>query len=695
MSVSKELTDKFANALQSSTAPTLKKAYIKKVDNDVTVCTSWSQTNYQLNKKHEFNMIYSLTAENMLKRNISFPIPMKSYELETASPTAKYSAGILKQKNQETLKEEFILEIWCRTGIVDTLNLSAFDQHGIVHSDIVFGSLSWSQDETKLVYVAEKKKQKSVSFFEQKKKESRSEESDKNEGEKYLFEESWGEQLTEVINPVICILNIKEQKLKIIENIPADVSPAQPVFRGNDVIVFEGIKTTPFRLGRIYCENRESQIYSVKAEDSSPATTLITSSHKCTSYCPRVSPNGETVLFLHKKLREDGDAHRNAENVVIYNFQKLSMIEIEKFQYNEESSFIFVHSLPSFCWFNDNIHVALACFSQFKRFLCVLNTDTQKVVLKYECNAYFGVYADLVLTSYMKLDSKNCILQVSTLNEVIKEEGHEKEDFNIHEFVDNNIISYGVIPRECQMVNGKHPIILWPHGGPHSVFTDIYSAYAAAFCKLGFAVILTNYRGSTSDTAESLYSLPGNVGLQDVQDVKKVLELFLGQFNSKCDSKNIFMFGGSHGGFLTAHHVGQFPSLYRAAVLRNPVIDVSTMSGSTDIIDWNYFEAGISYHQNNLPNSESISKMLEKSPIIYIKNIKAPILLCIGLKDARVPPSQGTIYYKLLKANNKQVKMLAYPNDCHPLSTVETEGNVFVNVCKWFYENAASMDYKS
>ena len=460
MSVSKELTDKFANALQSSTAPALKKAYIKKVDNDVTVCTSWSQTNYQLNKKHEFNMIYSLTAENMLKRNISFPIPMKSYELETASPTAKYSAGILKQKNQETLKEEFILEIWCRTGIVDTLNLSAFDQHGIVHSDIVFGSLSWSQDETKLVYVAEKKKQKSVSFFEQKKKESRSEESDKNEGEKYLFEESWGEQLTEVINPVICILNIKEQKLKIIENIPADVSPAQPVFRGNDVIVFEGIKTTPFRLGRIYCENRESQIYSVKAEDSSPATTLITSSHKCTSYCPRVSPNGETVLFLHKKLREDGDAHRNAENVVIYNFQKLSMIEIEKFQYNEESSFIFVHSLPSFCWFNDNIHVALACFSQFKRFLCVLNTDTQKVVLKYECNAYFGVYADLVLTSYMKLDSKNCILQVSTLNEVIKEEGHEKEDFNIHEFVDNNIISYGIIPRECQMVNGKHPIIL-------------------------------------------------------------------------------------------------------------------------------------------------------------------------------------------------------------------------------------------
>ena len=90
------------------------------------------------------------------------------------------------------------------------------------------------------------------------------------------------------------------------------------------------------------------------------------------------------------------------------------MINIEKFELSEESFSIFVHSLPSFCWFKDNVHVAVACFSQFKRYLCVLNTDTQKVVLKYQCNTYFGVYSNLVLTSFMKLDSKNCILQLST-----------------------------------------------------------------------------------------------------------------------------------------------------------------------------------------------------------------------------------------------------------------------------------------
>lgn len=37
------------------------------------------------------------------------------------------------------------------------------------------------------------------------------------------------------------------------------------------------------------------------------------------------------------------------------------------------------------------------------------------------------------------------------------------------------------------------------------------------------------------------------------------------------------MIGGSHGGFLTGHLVGQQPQRFKAAVLRNPVCDLSLM----------------------------------------------------------------------------------------------------------------------
>ena len=48
--------------------------------------------------------------------------------------------------------------------------------------------------------------------------------------------------------------------------------------------------------------------------------------------------------------------------------------------------------------------------------------------------------------------------------------------------------------------------------------------------------------------------------------------------------------GGSHGGLLTGHLVGQHPSRFRCGVLRNPVLDISAMVHMTDIPDWCYVE---------------------------------------------------------------------------------------------------------
>ena len=44
--------------------------------------------------------------------------------------------------------------------------------------------------------------------------------------------------------------------------------------------------------------------------------------------------------------------------------------------------------------------------------------------------------------------------------------------------------------------------------------------------------------------------------------------------------------GGSHGGLLTGHLVGQHPTRFRCASLRNPVMDVSAMIHLSDIPDW-------------------------------------------------------------------------------------------------------------
>jgi hypothetical protein len=56
------------------------------------------------------------------------------------------------------------------------------------------------------------------------------------------------------------------------------------------------------------------------------------------------------------------------------------------------------------------------------------------------------------------------------------------------------------------------PLIVYPHGGPHSHFTDSYSLALRFFVLCGFQVLLVNYRGSTGYSKASLESLPGKIG---------------------------------------------------------------------------------------------------------------------------------------------------------------------------------------
>ena len=64
------------------------------------------------------------------------------------------------------------------------------------------------------------------------------------------------------------------------------------------------------------------------------------------------------------------------------------------------------------------------------------------------------------------------------------------------------------------------PLVVFPHGGPHVAIPADYLVWPVCLAALGFAVLLVNYRGSMGFGQRSIYSLPGKVGKQDVQDVQ-------------------------------------------------------------------------------------------------------------------------------------------------------------------------------
>lgn len=232
----------------------------------------------------------------------------------------------------------------------------------------------------------------------------------------------------------------------------------------------------------------------------------------------------------------------------------------------------------------------------------------------------------------------------------------------------------------------KSPLVVNIHGGPHAHFAADWNATAAALTKLGFAVLMVNYRGSTGFGQDAIESLLGNVGSQDVKDVHRAVLCTL-QNETTLDPDRVAVMGGSHGGFLACHLVGQYPDFYRACAARNPVINAATLLGTSDIVDWRYSSVGIQYAFDQLPTSQSLISMLEKSPIIHAAQIRAPVLLMLGGRDRRVSPHQGLELYRALKSRNTLVRLLWYSDEGHSLSKVNTQSDCFFNIVLWFKEH--------
>ncbi|KAH9330828.1 hypothetical protein KI387_002936, partial [Taxus chinensis] len=200
-------------------------------------------------------------------------------------------------------------------------------------------------------------------------------------------------------------------------------------------------------------------------------------------------------------------------------------------------------------------------------------------------------------------------------------------------FVSSKCFENSERQEESTIEQACNPLIVVLHGGPHSTSLTSYSRAYTFLSSLGFNLLHVNYRGSLGFGEEALQSLPGSIGRQDVGDVLNAIDLVIGK--QLANPTNIAVLGGSHGGFLTTHLIGQAPDRFVAAAVRNPVCNLSLMVGTTDIPDWCYVETYGKDGKNaytEAPTTEDLNAFYHKSPISHIskeKRIKG-ITLAIG-----------------------------------------------------------------
>lgn len=78
------------------------------------------------------------------------------------------------------------------------------------------------------------------------------------------------------------------------------------------------------------------------------------------------------------------------------------------------------------------------------------------------------------------------------------------------------------------------------------------------------------------------------------------------------------------------------------------------------------------------PNAALMADMLEKSPISHVNAVRAPVLIALGAKDRRCPPSGGTEYYYALHSRGVKSR---YNAPARPPSAPSAANSMVVAHC--------------
>jgi dipeptidyl aminopeptidase/acylaminoacyl peptidase len=223
--------------------------------------------------------------------------------------------------------------------------------------------------------------------------------------------------------------------------------------------------------------------------------------------------------------------------------------------------------------------------------------------------------------------------------------------------------------------DASNPALVLPHGGPTGQVQDTWSPHVAALVSRGYVCIAPNVRGSTGygmDFQKANYQDLGGGDLKDEVYATKFLTA-----TGYVDAKKIGITGGSYGGFMTLMAIGKTPGIWAAGVELYGIINWMTMLQHQD--------PGLQQYEKSLLGDPLKDKAVydAASPITYIHNVNAPLLVLQGDNDPRVPKEEAVQVVDLLKQDGKTVEAHYYPNEGHGFAKRENQIDSIRRTVEW------------
>lgn len=252
------------------------------------------------------------------------------------------------------------------------------------------------------------------------------------------------------------------------------------------------------------------------------------------------------------------------------------------------------------------------------------------------------------------------IRQMSDLNETLMSSYHVAIPNLIPDSDEDGIDGWALLPEDFDS-SRKYPVILDIHGGPRTVYGEVFFHEMQYWTALGYVVLFCNPRGSDG-RGDEFADIRGKYGTIDYEDIMAFLERCLERMPN-LDRNRIGVTGGSYGGFMCNWIVGHSERFAACATQRS----ISNWLSFYGVSDIGYFFA-TDQNDTDTFGQAGFMKLWEHSPMRTVNSVKTPTLIIHSAEDYRCPLEQGLQWFTALKDRDVDCEMILFHEETHELS---------------------------
>lgn len=205
----------------------------------------------------------------------------------------------------------------------------------------------------------------------------------------------------------------------------------------------------------------------------------------------------------------------------------------------------------------------------------------------------------------------------------------------------------------------RYPAILDIHGGPKTVYSDVFYNEMQYWANQGYFVFFANPRGSDGK-GNGFSDIRGQYGSIDYDDLMAFTDQVL-KNHPEIDEAQLFVTGGSYGGFMTNWIIGH-TDRFKAAASQRSIANWLTEYGVTDI--GYYFVPD----QTQATPWKNFEALWAQSPLKYADRVKTPTLFIHSDQDYRCWIPEAYQMFTALKDHGVPSKLCVFKGENHELS---------------------------